>query len=74
MLFKTISNKIKLPFSIRFYSFEQYRSTHFELSPTELKLKKNEKRIEITFCNGEKFIYPAEYLRVKSPSADKRVK
>ncbi|HLJ64001.1 MAG TPA: DUF971 domain-containing protein [Stellaceae bacterium] len=38
--------------------------------PTELRLKRAEKLIEITFDTGERFRLPAEYLRVESPSAE----
>ena len=38
--------------------------------PIELRLKKAEKRLEITFDNGKSFSLPAEYLRVESPSAE----
>lgn len=38
--------------------------------PTELRLKRAEKRLEITFDDGTQFALPAEYLRVESPSAE----
>ena len=38
--------------------------------PTEIKLRKAEKILEVAFDNGERFEYPAEYLRVESPSAE----
>ena len=38
--------------------------------PTEIRLKKAEKRLEIDFDDGRKFSYPAELLRVESPSAE----
>jgi DUF971 family protein len=38
--------------------------------PTEIKLHKAEKILEVSFDNGESFKYPAEYLRVESPSAE----
>jgi len=38
--------------------------------PTELRLKQAEKRLEITFDDGQVFRLPAEYLRVESPSAE----
>jgi DUF971 family protein len=38
--------------------------------PTELRLKKADKRLEITFDDGTSFSLPAEYLRVESPSAE----
>jgi len=42
-------------------------TTHW---PTELRLKKAEKRLEIDFDDGKTFALPAEYLRVESPSAE----
>lgn len=41
-----------------------------QLWPTEIRLKKEEKRLEVDFDNGRSFSYPAEYLRVESPSAE----
>jgi DUF971 family protein len=38
--------------------------------PTEIRLKKSEKRLEIDFDDGARFSYPAEFLRVESPSAE----
>ena len=38
--------------------------------PTEIRLKKAEKRLEIDFDDGKTFSYPAEFLRVESPSAE----
>ena len=38
--------------------------------PIEIRLKKAEKRLEIDFDDGRKFSYPAELLRVESPSAE----
>jgi len=38
--------------------------------PVELRLKKDEKRLEIDFDDGRSFSYPAELLRVESPSAE----
>ena len=38
--------------------------------PTELRLKRAEKRLDIAFDNGRHFNLPAEYLRVESPSAE----
>jgi DUF971 family protein len=38
--------------------------------PTELRLKRAEKRLDITFDDGTRFSLPAEYLRVESPSAE----
>ncbi|MGQ9370860.1 gamma-butyrobetaine hydroxylase-like domain-containing protein [Azospirillum sp. ST 5-10] len=38
--------------------------------PVEVRLKTDERRLEIEFDNGRTFSYPAEYLRVLSPSAE----
>ena len=38
--------------------------------PTELRLRKAEKLLEVTFEDGTRFELPAEYLRVESPSAE----
>jgi DUF971 family protein len=38
--------------------------------PVELRLKKAEKRLDVTFDDGKAFSLPAEYLRVESPSAE----
>ena len=38
--------------------------------PVELRLKKAEKLLEISFDDGSSFRLPAEYLRVESPSAE----
>jgi DUF971 family protein len=38
--------------------------------PTELRLHKDRKTLTVSFDNGERFDLPAEYLRVKSPSAE----
>ena len=38
--------------------------------PTELRLHKDRKTLTVTFEGGESFDLPAEYLRVKSPSAE----
>jgi DUF971 family protein len=42
-------------------------TTHW---PTEIRLKKAEKRLEIDFEDGVTYRLPAEYLRVESPSAE----
>jgi DUF971 family protein len=39
-------------------------------TPIEIRLKRAEKRLEIDFDDGAHFAYPAEYLRVESPSAE----
>jgi DUF971 family protein len=38
--------------------------------PTELRLRKDRKTLDVTFDNGESFALAAEYLRVRSPSAE----
>jgi len=38
--------------------------------PTEIRLKKEEKTLEIDFDDGSRFNLPAELLRVESPSAE----
>ncbi len=38
--------------------------------PVELRLKKAESLLEISFDDGSSFRLPAEYLRVESPSAE----
>ncbi len=36
----------------------------------EVKVKSQEKALEVTFDDGTRFRYPAEFLRVFSPSAE----
>ena len=38
--------------------------------PTELRLHKDRKTLAVAFDNGERFDLAAEYLRVRSPSAE----
>ena len=38
--------------------------------PTELRLHKDRKALSVTFDDGESFELSAEYLRVRSPSAE----
>jgi len=38
--------------------------------PTEIKVKKDEKVLIVTFDDGKTFTLPAELLRVESPSAE----
>jgi DUF971 family protein len=38
--------------------------------PTEIRLKRAERVLEIAFDDGSRFALPAEYLRVESPSAE----
>ena len=39
-------------------------------APTEIKVRRAEKTLEIAFADGAAFTLPAEYLRVESPSAE----
>jgi len=39
-------------------------------APTEIRLRRAEKCLEIDFDDGSRFVLPAEYLRVESPSAE----
>ena len=45
----------------------KYESSH---RPTEIRIKKKEKVLEVDFDNGQSFQLPAELLRVESPSAE----
>lgn len=38
--------------------------------PTDIRLKRSERVLEVQFDNGEVFRLPCEYLRVHSPSAE----
>src|ERR1700677_3862129 len=38
--------------------------------PTELRLQKDRKTLVVSFDGGQSFDLPAEYLRVRSPSAE----
>jgi DUF971 family protein len=38
--------------------------------PTELRLRRADKELDIAFDDGKKFTLSAEYLRVESPSAE----
>ncbi len=38
--------------------------------PTEIRLRRAERTLEIAFDDGSRFRLPAEYLRVESPSAE----
>lgn len=44
--------------------------TKTETWPSELRLHKDRKTLTVSFDGGERFDLPAEYLRVKSPSAE----
>ncbi|HYS47841.1 MAG TPA: gamma-butyrobetaine hydroxylase-like domain-containing protein, partial [Xanthobacteraceae bacterium] len=38
--------------------------------PSEIRLHKDRKTLTVAFDTGEAFALPAEYLRVRSPSAE----
>lgn len=38
--------------------------------PTEIVLHRTARTLEVAFDSGERFVLPAEYLRVESPSAE----
>jgi DUF971 family protein len=39
-------------------------------APVEIRVRRASRRLEIDFEGGQTFTYPAEYLRVESPSAE----
>ena len=39
-------------------------------TPLEIRLKRAERRLDVTFDDGSAFAFPAELLRVDSPSAE----
>ncbi len=39
-------------------------------TPTEIRLNRAERRLDLAFDDGSRFSLPAEYLRVESPSAE----
>jgi len=41
-----------------------------QVQPTEIRVRKVEKTLEVAFEDGKAFSLPAELLRVESPSAD----
>jgi DUF971 family protein len=41
-------------------------------TPTEIKLHKKSRRLEISFSDGKTYAFPFEFLRVYSPSAEVR--
>jgi len=41
-------------------------------TPTDIRLRRRSRLLEVTFDDGERFELPAEYLRVYSPSAEVR--
>lgn len=40
--------------------------------PTEIKLHKQDRMLEVAFSDGKRFAFSCEYLRVYSPSAEMR--
>jgi DUF971 family protein len=38
--------------------------------PTELRVSRRERRLDVTYDDGARFSFPAEFLRVESPSAE----
>jgi DUF971 family protein len=40
------------------------------IEPTEIRLRRAERLVEISFADGTHYTLPAEYLRVESPSAE----
>lgn len=39
-------------------------------APVEIRLVKAEQKLHVAFDDGARFVFPAEYLRVESPSAE----
>jgi DUF971 family protein len=39
-------------------------------TPVEIRLRTAEQRLEVDFDDGSRFAFPAEFLRVESPSAE----
>ena len=53
------------------WKMKQEKSNKIEYSvPTEIKLSKNKRTLEIKFDNGKSFVLRAELLRIESPSAE----
>ena len=40
------------------------------VTPLEIRLRRAERRLEVDFDDGSRFAFPAELLRVESPSAE----
>src|SRR6478672_8909102 len=57
-------------FHVDLPSSEEIEMTDAAPWPTELRLHKDRKTLTIAFDNGESFDLSAEYLRVRSPSAE----
>ena len=43
-----------------------------DICPTEIKLRRRSRVLEVSFADGSRFELPFEYLRVHSPSAEVR--
>ena len=53
------------------WKMKQEKSNKIEyLVPTEIKLSKNKRTLEIKFDNGKSIVLGAELLRIESPSAE----
>lgn len=39
-------------------------------APVEIRVRRASRRLEVAFAGDQRFSYPAEYLRVESPSAE----
>jgi DUF971 family protein len=57
-------------FAIRHSRYTMMAMTDGTPWPTEIRLHKDKKALTIAFDSGESFALAAEYLRVKSPSAE----
>ena len=51
-------------------TFDQHEDLSTQHWPVEIRLKQAEKALEVDFDDGAKFHFPAELLRVESPSAE----
>ncbi len=49
---------------------DQHEDVSTQHWPVEIRLKQAEKALEVDFDDGAKFHFPAELLRVESPSAE----
>jgi DUF971 family protein len=53
--------------TIQEHEAQGFDTTHW---PTEIRYLSAEKQLVVSFDSGETFTYPAEFLRVESPSAE----
>eukprot|EP01127_Copromyxa_protea_P000056 TRINITY_DN10048_c0_g1_i1.p1 TRINITY_DN10048_c0_g1~~TRINITY_DN10048_c0_g1_i1.p1 ORF type:complete len:160 (-),score=38.10 TRINITY_DN10048_c0_g1_i1:74-553(-) len=58
--------------SLRVPSQTRHYANAFHKVPSEVKLLKNKKELQVTWNSGEVSSFPAELLRVESPSAEVR--